>query len=351
MANKERKDLNTTNGDLGNDYATSSVPISQRRGFFGTAMVWVGWCISLSAFLTGGTIGAGNTLWIGLLAVLAGNLLLFVLGSLCGVIGFRTGRTTYSLFEPMFGSKGSILVSVLRGASAMSFIGVLLNSFANTLTALLPWFPFWLAVLLFGIAILSTSIRGFKGLEWISKIAGPLLWALLALCLYATLKNYGTATLVSYTPEKPLDFLTSMGAAVATWVAGAGMAADLTRYSKKASHVWGGSLIGYILGSALFEAVAVVCAIGVGDGNLVVVMSKLGLLIPAVLVLGLALWTTTDNNIYSSSLAFTNAAKLAGWNVPKWVFCVAADAIAMAFAFLGLASKFSVWLSFTRSLP
>lgn len=164
MANKERKDLNTTNGDLGNDYATSSVPISQRRGFFGTAMVWVGWCISLSAFLTGGTIGAGNTLWIGLLAVLAGNLLLFVLGSLCGVIGFRTGRTTYSLFEPMFGSKGSILVSVLRGASAMSFIGVLLNSFANTLTALLPWFPFWLAVLLFGIAILSTSIRGFKGL-------------------------------------------------------------------------------------------------------------------------------------------------------------------------------------------
>lgn len=87
MANKERKDLNTTNGDLGNDYATSSVPISQRRGFFGTAMVWVGWCISLSAFLTGGTIGAGNTLWIGLLAVLAGNLLLFVLGSLCGVIG------------------------------------------------------------------------------------------------------------------------------------------------------------------------------------------------------------------------------------------------------------------------
>lgn len=249
----------------------------------------------------------------------------------------------------MFGSKGSILVSVLRGASAMSFIGVLLNSFANTLTALLPWFPFWLAVLLFGIAILSTSIRGFKGLEWISKIAGPLLWALLALCLYATLKNYGTATLVSYTPEKPLDFLTSMGAAVATWVAGAGMAADLTRYSKKASHVWGGSLIGYILGSALFEAVAVVCAIGVGDGNLVVVMSKLGLLIPAVLVLGLALWTTTDNNIYSSSLAFTNAAKLAGWNVPKWVFCVAADAIAMAFAFLGLASKFSVWLSFTGS--
>ena len=86
------------------------------------------------------------------------------------------------------------------------------------------------------------------------------------------------------------------------------------------------------------------------DGNLVIVMSKLGLLLPAVIVLALALWTTTDNNIYSSSLAFTNAAHLAGVNIPKWVFCIVSDAIAMGVAFLGLASKFSSWLSFTGSL-
>jgi cytosine permease len=165
-----------------------------------------------------------------------------------------------------------------------------------------------------------------------------------------TIKNYGIQGIVSYTPEQPLDFITSMGAAVATWVAGAGMAADLTRYSKKASHVWGGSLIGYILGSGIFEAVAVITAIGVGNGNLVIVMSQLGLLIPAVLILAAALWTTTDNNIYSASLAFTNAAHIMGLNIPKWVFCVASDAIALAVAFMGLASKFSSWLSFTGSL-
>lgn len=338
------------NATLGNDYAVGSVPYSERRGFYGTAAVWVGWCISLSAFLTGGTIGAGNNLKTGLLAVFAGNFLLFVLGSLCGLCGFRSGRTTYSLFEAMFGSKGSIVSSVIRGLSAMSFIGVLLNSFAHTLIALLPWFPFWLAILIFGCLILLTSIRGFKGLEILSKVAAPLLWALLALCLFMTLKNYGVSGLVSYEPENQLDFITSMGAAVATWVAGAGMAADLTRYSKKASHVWGGAAVGYLLGSGLFEAVAVITAIGVGNGNLVIVMSSLGLLVPAVIVLALALWTTTDNNIYSSSLAFTNAAHLAGLNIPKWVFCIVSDAIAVGVAFLGLASKFSSWLSFTGSL-
>lgn len=348
MSENNNQNIDTTS--LGNDYAVGSVPLSQRRGFYGTAAVWVGWCISLSAFMTGGTIGAGNDLKTGLLAVLAGNGLLFLIGSLCGLCGFRSGRTTYSLFEALFGSKGSIVASVIRGISAMSFIGVLLNSFANTLIALLPWFPFWLAVLIFGCLILLTSIQGFKGLEILSKIAAPLLWVLLALCLFMTLKNYGVSALVTFQPETKLDFITSMGAAVATWVAGAGMAADLTRYSKKASHVWGGSAVGYLLGSALFEAVAVVTAIGVGDGNLVIVMSKLGLLLPAVIVLALALWTTTDNNIYSSSLAFTNAAHLAGVNIPKWGFCIVSDAIAMGVAFLGLASKFSSWLSFTGSL-
>ena len=79
-----------------NDFATAPVPMKERKGFWQTASVWVGWCISLSAFLTGGTIAAGCTLWEGLIAVLAGNLLLVLIGSLHGIIGFRTGLTTYN---------------------------------------------------------------------------------------------------------------------------------------------------------------------------------------------------------------------------------------------------------------
>ena len=84
MSENNNQNIDTTS--LGNDYAVGSVPLSQRRGFYGTAAVWVGWCISLSAFMTGGTIGAGNDLKTGLLAVLAGNGLLFLIGSLCGLV-------------------------------------------------------------------------------------------------------------------------------------------------------------------------------------------------------------------------------------------------------------------------
>lgn len=48
-------DLNEQSS-LMHDYATVAVPLNKRRGFYGTAMVWVGWCISLSAFMTGGPL-------------------------------------------------------------------------------------------------------------------------------------------------------------------------------------------------------------------------------------------------------------------------------------------------------
>jgi cytosine permease len=85
-------------------------------------------------------------------------------------------------------------------------------------------------------------------------------------------------------------------------------------------------------------------AMEVGDPNFVTVMSALGLLLPAALVLLLALWTTTDNNLYSSALAFTNATKLLGGTIPKPVWTIVSVLIAIGVAFLGFASQFLSWL-------
>ena len=331
------------------DYATTNVPVEKRRGFYGTAAVWIGWCISLSAFATGTTIANGCSLGVGLMAVLLGNLLLVCLASACGIIGFRSGRSTYSLYEGMFGSKGCVIVNVVNGISTMSFIGVLLDLFATNLAALFPWFPKILAVLIFSGCILLTSINGFKGLEMLSRIAAP---ALIIFALWGLVLTFleHPENLQTWVPVEPIPFITAMGAAVATWIGGASMAADITRYSRSRGHVIGGAICGYILGSGLFEGVAVITAVGAGAGSLVTVMATMGLLAPAVIVLGLALWTTTDNNIYSAALAFTNASKTLGLKISKPVWTVICVLIAFVVSLFGLANNFSGWLSFTGSL-
>jgi cytosine permease len=114
---------------------------------------------------------------------------------------------------------------------------------------------------------------------------------------------------------------------------------DVARYARRLRDVVFSSIGGFVLGAAVFEAVATVSAMQVGKGNFVLVMEQLGLLAPAVLLLVLALWNTADNNLYSSSLAFTNASRIAGVRIPRAVWTVLAVLTAVAVAFAGFADR------------
>ena len=264
-------------------------------------------------------------------------------------MGYRTGLTTYSAMKMIFGRKGSTIVNVVNGISLMSFIGVLMASFATYLKQLYPSFPSTLALILFACCITLSSINGMKGLSILSNIAAPLLWALLALCLVLTLVNHGGfAPVLAWVPEQgnEISFMAAMSLAIATWVGGAGKTADLTRFSKKKSHIVGGAILGYIAGSGLFELIAAICAISSGESNIVIVMARFGLIIPAVIILTLALWTTTDNNIYSASLAFGDMSEILGLKIPRKVWVVVNVLIALVVSMTGVASDFSSFLSF-----
>ena len=83
-----------------------------------------------------------------------------------------------------------------------------------------------------------------------------------------------------------------------------------------------------------------------GKGNFTDIFNALGLLIPGLLVLLLALWTTTDNNVYSSSLAFTNMSELVGIKIPKWGWTIICVAIAVLASTFGFANNFGKWLGY-----
>jgi cytosine permease len=131
-----------------------------------------------------------------------------------------------------------------------------------------------------------------------------------------------------------------MGAAIATWITGSALVADIIRYARRGRDVIISGFVGFALGAGVFETVATISAMKVGDSNFVGVMSGLGLLLPAVLVLVLVLWNTTDNNLYSSALAFTNASRVLGMSIPKPVWTILSVLIAVGVAFLGLAERF-----------
>lgn len=332
------------------DYSLSEVPDEERKSLWETTSVWVGWAISLSAFLAGGIIGGGTTASVGLSAVFLGNALLVVIASFIGLIGYKTGLTTYSIARIVFGRKGSLITSLLIGIVAMGFIGSLLKSFGIVFNVLVPAIPVWVAITVFTVCVTVTAIYGFKGLTVISVVAAPSLWIFLGIGLWVSVSaSGGFGAIFSKVPAEPISFGAAMSAAVSVWITGATMSCDITRYAKKGWHVVVGAIVGYIGGAAVFEGASVLTTIGVGNPDVVVVMSSLGLLLPGVIILGLALWTTTDNNVYSSSLAFTNFGEVANINLSKPVWVIIASAIALIAALSGFVDHFGTVLGFIGS--
>lgn len=327
------------------DYALAAVPEAKRRGPYQMVTVWMGWAISISAFLVGGAIGAGTTFGEGISAIVVGNVTLAVIGGLIGLIGYRTGLTTYLVSRILFGFRGSIVPSVILGVLAMGFIGVLMDAFGGAITALVPALNWTIVVLLFAVLITLTALFGFKGLAALSSVAAPAMFLLAALGLWRIgASEGGFATVLAATPDEPIGFTAAVSAVIAVWITGAALACDIGRYARHAKHIVIGAALGYVAGAGFFETAATMSAMEVGNPNFVGVMSGLGLLLPAAIVLALALWTTTDNNLYSASLAFTNASKTVNRTVPKWVWVLVSVAIAIGTAFLGFAQQFLSWL-------
>jgi cytosine permease len=327
------------------DHALHAVPRDRRKSLLQMVVVQIGWNISVSSFLVGGVVGGGTSLVEGLAAVLLGNLVLVAVATMVGLIGYRTGLTSYLLSRAVFGRAGSVLASLLLGVLAMGFIGVLMDTWGLAVHELIPAIPSWAFVLAFAFAITTTAIFGFKGLARYSAIAVPIeiAIALFALARIGTGDN-GFASVVEHVPAAPIGFGVAVGAVIATWVTGAALTCDITRYAQRPRDVLVACFTGFVVGAGIFETIATLSAMSVGEGNFVLVMQGLGLLAPAAVMLVLALWNTADNNLYSASLAFTNASNMVGLRLAKPVWTLVSIAIAVLVSFAGLAERFLSFL-------
>ncbi len=328
--------------DMLADHALQPVPREHRQSLIQLVVVQAGWNISVSSFLVGGIVGAGVPFWTGVLAILLGNAVLVCVSTLVGLVGCRTGLTSYLISRIVFGVRGSVLVSLMLGVIAMGFIGVLMDTWGQAVHQLIPEIPAWGFVLAFAIAITSTSIFGFKGLARYSAIAVPIEVAIALFALYkiGSLGD-GFGEVIDHQPSLPIGFGVAVGAVIATWITGAALVSDVTRYAARPRDVLISNIAGFVIGAGVFETIAMVSAMKMDQSNFVLVMSGLGLLAPAAVMLFLALWNTADNNLYSASLAFTNASNILGVKVLKPVWTLVAIMLAVAIAFSGASTRFS----------
>lgn len=323
-----------------NNYSLGAVPPSARKGALSLTMVMLGLTFFSASMWTGGALGTGLVFNDFFLAVLIGNLLLGIYTSFLGYIGASTGLTTHLLARFSFGIRGSWLPSLILGGTQVGWFGVGVAMFAlpvHKATGL----DVNMLILGSGIAMTVTVYFGIAALMILSAIAVPAIALLGGYSVFEAVVSVGGVDgLKSIVPAEPLAFSSALALVVGSFVSAGTLTADFIRFSRSPKAAVVVTMVAFFLGNSLMFIFGGAGSAVTGQADISDVMMAQGLLMPAILVLGLNIWTTNDNALYASGLGFSNITGL-----PSKPLSVANGLIGTLCA-LWLYNNFVGWLTF-----
>ncbi len=289
-----------------NNYSLGPVPATARKGVASLTMVMLGLTFFSASMWTGGSLGTGLSFDDFFLAVLIGNLILGIYCSFLGYIGSSTGLSTHLLARFSFGTKGSWLPSALLGGTQVGWFGVGVAMFAIPVHKA-TGIDTNLLIGVSGILMTATVYFGIKALMVLSAIAVPAIAILGSYSVSMAVDSVGgLEQLKLIQPETPMDFSVALAMVVGSFVSAGTLTADFVRFGKKPAGAVLVTMIAFFIGNSLMFIFGAAGAAATGQADISDVMIAQGLLLPAIIVLGLNIWTTNENALYASGLGFSN---------------------------------------------
>lgn len=290
------------------EYAFERVPADKRKPFGTILVILIGYCISLSNFVTGATVGSRMTFSGAVWSIIIGNGILAFVAVMLGILGAKSGKTTMVLARNFLGKRASAIMSALLALSAVNWIAVNANTFADMVLTNFKWWPLpmWLTAIVVVALWAQSAIRGVRGLEFVSWLGTPAAVVLAIASFIAIGNKTGFGAVTGYIPESAITFSSGITSIVGAWIFGCIVTPDVTRYAKKPAHVIVAAPIAVYVGLAMINLVGAMTAQATGEASFVAATAALGLGMLVFVCAIFCVWTTQDNNIYSASLALQN---------------------------------------------
>lgn len=300
--------------DLGSDdYSLSRVPEDARSGWFDISLLYTGFTIIPTGIMLGAVIGAHFPFWTAVWIILGGTLIVVANATMLGFIGYRE-RTSYGLTTRFgFGNDGSRLPSGLLVITSQGWWIIqllLLKSFWPDISFLKGAG----LLIFFGLLMTTTSRTGLqKGMKWLARISIPLLLILCVISIQRALDLVGGwESVLSFVPEKAgqMSVISGIIMTAALWMNGSTMYPDVARYAKSFGAVFAGAVIAFMTGLFGLGLMGLIFFDALQANDIGPAFAQIGLSAFAFIAVFLLVWTTNQNQIYSSSLALANAVRL-----------------------------------------
>ncbi len=284
-------------------------------------MVMLGFTFFSASMWAGQELAAGLNLSGFIKALILGGVILGAYTGALGFIGAKTGLTLDMLAHRSFGRKGSWLPSAMISFTQMGWFGVGLAMFAIPvakeflhLEVTPDSMPYqgYILVAVAGLLMTASAYYGIKSLTIVSYIAVPLVGILGTVAMVLAVHR-GDSTLVDQFAKDSgtLSIIGGAGLVIGSFVSGGTATPNFARFSKSGKVGCLVTVVAFFLGNSLMFFFGAVSSIYAGGNDIFEVMLNLNLFYMAVLILGLNIWTTNDNALYSSGLGLSN---IFGWS-------------------------------------
>ena len=229
---------------------------------------------------------------------------------LLGYVGAKTGLSMDLLAKRAFGEKGSYLSSAMISFTQIGWFGVGVAMFAIPVSGELlggSKAAMWALVLAAGGCMTASAYFGIDSLTVVSYIAVPLV-AILGTVAMVMAVRQGNGTIVDQfaVSSGSVTVIGGAGMVVGSFVSGGTATPNFARFAKDAKSGTIATVVAFFIGNSLMFFFGAIAYIFVGGNDIFEVMIRLNLFYMAILVLGLNIWTTNDNALYSAGLGLAN---------------------------------------------
>jgi cytosine permease len=290
------------------EFATEPVPDSRTVPWIRVGVISAMVAFSLPTFVTGIEVARAVDGKTAALAILCGNLLLAVIGSICASIGARTRLSSYMLTRIAFGTRGAVLVNLAFAISLLGWFGVNIDLFGAAVARLLSDVfavapPNWIVELGAGVVMTTTTIYGFRAINSLSLLLVPVLMVVTAMLVSQALEVRSLGEVFASTVEDELSFGAAMSSVVGGVIIGAVILPDITRFIRN----WRGGIytavLSYAVIGSIVQGAGALAAIAFGNDDLLDVMIVIGLSWAAFAIVIAGSWVLNSLNLYSTSLS------------------------------------------------
>jgi cytosine permease len=290
----------------GADNPLSPLTPEQRRPTLPLLTLAFGWGFLVTGLLTGGALGKGLPFWPDIIvASFVGNFMNFIIGGLVGYIGYKTACNSGLLYRFTYGNIGAVLPVLFIALLTIGWQGIVVGAFGFTWAQSVDSPTFYAVATGAGLLYTLTTFFGVSALE---KVSLPAVLILIFVGIYVAWLNIGQAggwgeflalsTRVS--AEEPLTMKNAINLVVGSWIVGAIVMAEYTRFARAAWVALAIPFIVLIISQWFLQIIGSMGGIVAGTYEFTTYMLQQGAIVGGLglIAMSLALWTTGDANLY-----------------------------------------------------